>query len=91
MSSDRAGQQAAGCQRRAGDPLSPSTGLSPMQDQVLQLIKSCADHQGLGLAALRCRFPPQNAASLWECLQFLISEGHIYTTTDDNHFKATYG
>jgi hypothetical protein len=32
-----------------------------------------------------------NRADMDNALEYLSNEGHIYSTTDDNHFKSTDG
>ncbi|KAK2157665.1 hypothetical protein LSH36_187g06022 [Paralvinella palmiformis] len=64
-------------------------GLSPLQAQVFQAISACTDERGIGITNLfeKLRGIPQTA--IREAVDFLSSEGHIYSTIDDDHFKST--
>jgi len=64
-------------------------GLTPTQQQVSLVIKSCTDDQGVNVNFItqKLRGIPQKA--IMEALEFLSSEGHIYSTIDDEHFKST--
>ncbi|KAK2579272.1 hypothetical protein KPH14_008231 [Odynerus spinipes] len=44
---------------------------------------------GIERGILKERVPPRLKASTDKILEFLISEGHIYTTRTDDHFKIT--
>jgi len=64
-------------------------GLSPIQAQVHRAISACADEQGVSITHLceKLRGTPVNA--IRDAVEFLSSEGHIYSTIDDEHFKST--
>uniref|UniRef100_A0A8D0GGI3 Replication factor A protein 2 n=1 Tax=Sphenodon punctatus TaxID=8508 RepID=A0A8D0GGI3_SPHPU len=64
-------------------------GLSPDQSQVLNLIKSCNVAEGLSLQLLKTQLHNMNPTTIKQVLDFLSSEGHIYSTVDDDHFKST--
>jgi replication factor A2 len=59
-------------------------------DAVFKLLTSCTRDEGLGrdeiLEALRGKM---NRKELDDALDYLSGEGHIYSTTDDDHFKST--
>ena len=59
-------------------------------DAVYKLVTSCTSDGGLGrhemMQALKCKM---NRTDLDDALNFLSAEGHIYSTIDDDHFKAT--
>ncbi|XP_041932393.1 replication protein A 32 kDa subunit-like isoform X1 [Alosa sapidissima] len=63
-------------------------GFSPAQNEVFKLIKSYPDPSGISLKILSNCVTPQYLFNIKNCLQFLTNEGHIYTTVDDDHFKA---
>lgn len=67
----------------------PDQGLTTVQDQVLNNIGKSMDEQGVSINFLseRMRGVPQHA--IREAVEFLSSEGHIYSTIDDEHFKST--
>ncbi|XP_044290908.1 replication protein A 32 kDa subunit [Varanus komodoensis] len=67
----------------------PVSGLSPLQTQVLNLIKSCPTTEGICLQDLKSQLHSINLQTLKKAVEFLSSEGHIYSTIDDEHFKST--
>ncbi|XP_054855463.1 replication protein A 32 kDa subunit [Eublepharis macularius] len=67
----------------------PVSGLSPHQSQVLNLIKSSMSAEGISLQDLRAQLHNINLATIKKAVEFLSSEGHIYSTIDDEHFKST--
>uniref|UniRef100_A0A8C5RYE1 Replication factor A protein 2 n=1 Tax=Laticauda laticaudata TaxID=8630 RepID=A0A8C5RYE1_LATLA len=64
-------------------------GLTPHQSQVLNLIKSCMTTEGISLHDLKTQLHNINLPTLKKAVEFLSSEGHIYSTIDDEHFKST--
>ncbi|KAM9434930.1 replication protein A 32 kDa subunit-like isoform 2-T2 [Clarias gariepinus] len=70
----------------------PATvGFTANQRQVFNLIKSCHLAEGITLQCLRNSLNYLSFYDISACLQFLINEGHIFSTIDDVHFKCTYG
>lgn len=69
---------------------STTPGLSAEQGRIFKLIKD-VDEEDIGIERqhIKSKVPPQLAAKVDEILDFLVSEGHIYTTRTDDHFKAT--
>ncbi|XP_063995075.1 replication protein A 32 kDa subunit [Diachasmimorpha longicaudata] len=67
-----------------------TTGLTPDQMTVYNLIKQY-DTSDLGVERdfLKSKIPPQMISKVDEIIDFLASEGHLYTTRTDDHFKAT--
>jgi len=67
----------------------PDQGLTQTQNQVHMVIKSCSDEQGLNISYIcnKLRGVPQK--DIRDAVEFLSSEGHIYSTIDDEHFKST--
>ncbi|XP_030645198.1 replication protein A 32 kDa subunit-B-like [Chanos chanos] len=63
----------------------------PSPDTVLEVIRSCPDHEGISLQILMNRLRRLSQHDISRSLQFLIGEGHIFSTIDGNHFKSTYG
>lgn len=67
-----------------------SNGLSDAQNTVLDMIKQHAGEVGMPLdqllSVLRTRM---DEANIRKTIDFLSNEGHIYSTIDDNHFRAT--
>ncbi|XP_026798159.3 replication protein A 32 kDa subunit-A isoform X1 [Pangasianodon hypophthalmus] len=73
----------------ASDPA--TMGFTASQRQVFTLIKSCPLAEGISMQCLRNSLKYLSFYDIRTCLQFLINEGHIYSTIDDCHFKCTNG
>uniref|UniRef100_A0A4W5LHB4 Replication factor A protein 2 n=1 Tax=Hucho hucho TaxID=62062 RepID=A0A4W5LHB4_9TELE len=66
-----------------------ANGLSPSQNQVLSLIRSCPDAQGISTQDLKQRLSGMSLAVIKQAVEFLSNEGHIFSTIDEDHFKST--
>ncbi|KAM9510987.1 replication protein A 32 kDa subunit [Salvelinus alpinus] len=66
-----------------------ANGLSPSQNQVLSLIRSCPDAQGISTQDLKQRLSGMSLAVIKHAVEFLSNEGHIFSTIDEDHFKST--
>lgn len=66
-----------------------SNGLNPSQNQVLRLIRSCSDAQGISIVDLKQRLSGMSMAAIKLAVEFLSNEGHIFSTIDEDHFKST--
>lgn len=64
-------------------------GLTTQQQQVLNVIRSCMDEQGLAISIICDRLKGMPLNVVKDAIEFLSSEGHIYSTIDDEHYKAT--
>ncbi|KAM9353650.1 replication protein A 32 kDa subunit isoform 2-T2 [Symphorus nematophorus] len=64
-------------------------GLSANQNQVLSLIRSCPDPQGISIQDLRQRLSGISLAVIKQAVEFLSNEGHIFSTIDEDHYKST--
>ncbi|XP_053539882.1 replication protein A 32 kDa subunit isoform X2 [Ictalurus punctatus] len=71
----------------ASDPA--TIGFTANQRQVFTLIKSCPLAEGISMECLRKSLKYLSLYDIRTCLQFLINEGHIFSTIDDFHFKST--
>lgn len=60
-------------------------------DVVLKAIQACPDAAGISRDILFKHLRSLNQAEITTALDFLMTEGHIYTTTDDYHYKSTDG
>ncbi|NXK85937.1 RFA2 protein, partial [Formicarius rufipectus] len=67
----------------------PVNGLSAHQSQVLNLIKSCPVPEGMSLQELKLQLHSMSMSTIKQAVEFLSSEGHIYSTVDDDHYKST--
>lgn len=66
-----------------------SNGLNPNQNQVLCLIKSCPEPQGISIQELKQRLSGMNINVIRQVVDFLSNEGHIFSTIDEDHFRST--
>ncbi|XP_055359236.1 replication protein A 32 kDa subunit isoform X2 [Betta splendens] len=66
-----------------------NNGLSANQNQVLRLIRSCPDPQGISIQDLKQRLSGMSLAVIKQAVEFLSNEGHIFSTIDEDHFKST--
>ncbi|KFV87899.1 Replication protein A 32 kDa subunit, partial [Struthio camelus australis] len=73
---------------RGGGSL-PVNGLTAHQSQVLNLIKNCPVAEGMSLQELKFQLHNISMATIKQAVEFLSSEGHIYSTVDDDHYKST--
>uniref|UniRef100_UPI003AAD5271 replication protein A 32 kDa subunit-like n=1 Tax=Centroberyx gerrardi TaxID=166262 RepID=UPI003AAD5271 len=65
-------------------------GLSTILDQVLSVIRRCSPHDvGISFQDLRKHLGYLNIADIRESLDFLVKEGHVFSTIDEHHFKST--
>ncbi|KAL7826984.1 hypothetical protein AOLI_G00321930 [Acnodon oligacanthus] len=69
---------------------STSYGFTANQSQVFNLIKSCPLPEGISVQSLMTSLKYLTPYDIRTCLKFLINEGHIFSTVDDDHFKSTY-
>ncbi|XP_027522328.1 replication protein A 32 kDa subunit [Corapipo altera] len=67
----------------------PVNGLTAHQSQVLNLIKSCPVPEGMSLQELKLQLRSMSMSTIKQAVEFLSSEGHIYSTVDDDHYKST--
>ncbi|NXK04249.1 RFA2 protein, partial [Herpetotheres cachinnans] len=64
-------------------------GLTAHQSQVLNLIKNCPVPEGMSLQELKLQLHNMSMSTIKQAVEFLSSEGHIYSTVDDDHYKST--
>ncbi|XP_037532774.1 replication protein A 32 kDa subunit [Nematolebias whitei] len=64
-------------------------GLNAHQDQVLNLIRSSSDSQGISIYDLKQRLGVISLPMIKQAVEFLSNEGHIFSTIDEDHFKST--
>ncbi|XP_066540091.1 replication protein A 32 kDa subunit [Hoplias malabaricus] len=73
----------------SGAVSSVNNGLSPNQNQVLSLIKSCPEPQGISIQELKQRLSGMSMTVIRQVVDFLSNEGHIFSTIDEDHFRST--
>ncbi|KAK1141266.1 replication protein A 32 kDa subunit [Acipenser oxyrinchus oxyrinchus] len=64
-------------------------GLTPQQSQVLNLIKTSKEVQGISIQDMKIRLKGMNALAVKQAVEFLGNEGHIYSTVDEDHYRST--
>uniref|UniRef100_A0A672QPL1 Replication protein A C-terminal domain-containing protein n=1 Tax=Sinocyclocheilus grahami TaxID=75366 RepID=A0A672QPL1_SINGR len=64
-------------------------GLSANQNQVLSLIKSCHEPQGISMQDLKQKLSSMSVTVIRQIVDFLSNEGHIFSTIDEDHFRST--
>lgn len=73
----------------AGANVMINNGLSGNQNQVLCLIKSCPEPQGISIQEIKQRLNGLSLAVIKQAVEFLSNEGHIFSTIDEDHYKST--
>jgi len=73
----------------AGAQMDSMNGLSAVQQQISLVIRNCNDEQGVHIDVIKQKLKGMPNKAIADALDFLASEGHIYSTVDDEHFKST--
>ncbi|XP_067111552.1 replication protein A 32 kDa subunit-A-like isoform X2 [Osmerus mordax] len=63
-------------------------GLTTRQNQVLNMVKCCVAREGISLQDLSRRLGYLSMSVIRLALKFLLNEGHVFSTIDEEHFKA---
>nr|AEE62704.1 unknown [Dendroctonus ponderosae] len=63
--------------------------LSGIQLRVYKFLQSDQSQAGPDIASILGHFPPNQRKDANEALDFLVNEGHAYSTIDNEHFKPT--
>ncbi|XP_071118772.1 replication protein A 32 kDa subunit-like [Haliotis cracherodii] len=66
-------------------------GLSPLQSQIQLIIKNHPSDTGASIDAVCKQLRNVPEQQIREAVDFLSGEGHIYSTIDEDHYKATDG
>uniref|UniRef100_A0A5K3EI49 RPA_C domain-containing protein n=1 Tax=Mesocestoides corti TaxID=53468 RepID=A0A5K3EI49_MESCO len=64
-------------------------GLTVLQSQVLASVRAYPDERGISVSQIREKLRGVPEKQIRDDLDFLSAEGHVYSTVDDDHFKAT--
>lgn len=65
-------------------------GLDSKHTQVLSIIaEHSMSEEGVGIGVLQGKLPSMNESEIRNAIEFLSNEGHLYSTIDEDHFKAT--
>lgn len=73
----------------AAPPGSTISGLTVMQNKVLNAIMRCSVESGVHVDDLHQQLGNASKPELMSAIEFLCGEGHIYTTVDDFHYRTT--
>ncbi|CAF1353280.1 unnamed protein product [Rotaria magnacalcarata] len=65
-----------------------SNGFSTVQNAVLNLLKTVTTISGYSVTEICKQLKQFSESQVKQALEFLSGEGHIYSTTDDDHFRA---
>ncbi|KAJ8937304.1 hypothetical protein NQ314_011943 [Rhamnusium bicolor] len=64
-------------------------GLTSMQEKIFKILQTDNTTAGLSRQSVLNQFPPNQQREVNTALDFLINEGHAYSTIDNDHFKVT--
>lgn len=64
-------------------------GMGSCNEQVSNLIKLCKASQGMHINEICENLKMFSKTKISDALEFLSTEGHVYSTIDDEHFKST--
>jgi len=83
-----------GCGEDAGmdtnnQAMKSNSGMGSCNEQVSNLIKLCKASQGMHINEICENLKMFSKTKISEALEFLSTEGHVYSTIDDEHFKST--
>ncbi|XP_030376741.1 replication protein A 32 kDa subunit-B [Scaptodrosophila lebanonensis] len=83
------GGMGMGVSRMETDGDAAVSGLDDKQQAVYQAIKKNVSNEGISRRELKSKFSHISDTQLNEILEFMISEGHIYSSIDPDHFIST--
>ncbi|CAH8500294.1 unnamed protein product [Dicrocoelium dendriticum] len=66
-----------------------SNGLTVLQNQILSIVRAFVGERGIPVFQLCEKLRGIPERQIREDLDFLSAEGHVYSTVDDDHFRAT--
>jgi len=79
-----------GAPAMTGNPV-PSglpSGLNPTQGRVMKVIKDCRAPEGIHVEAIAQQLG-MSLGEVRKTVEFLSEEGHIFSTTDEHHYRST--
>ncbi|KAF5280063.1 hypothetical protein FQR65_LT15100 [Abscondita terminalis] len=71
------------------DTSSNNSSLTKMQEKVYNILRGDRSAQGVHRSVVCKEFPVNMHREVDATLEFLIGEGHVYSTIDNDHFKVT--
>ncbi|KAL7415051.1 hypothetical protein BDY24DRAFT_383552 [Mrakia frigida] len=63
--------------------------LTPIHRKVMEFVASAASEEGLHVKQIAQKVSGFNSAAILDAIEWLISDGHLYTTVDDEHVLPT--
>lgn len=64
---------------------------TPLQSEIVKIFRSCTLNEGLHVQTVLNSFKGRhNEQEIRSTIDSLVSEGHLYCTIDDDHFKCAY-
>ncbi|KAG7208760.1 hypothetical protein KM043_014955 [Ampulex compressa] len=88
--SDTEGFDRSTTSSKATEDIGTNFGITKEQAVVYNIIQAENESEsGIERSTIKSRLPPHILPRTDEILDFLVSEGHIYTTCTDDHFKTT--
>lgn len=76
----------------AGQEMNYGNEYTPLQKRILSAVRACSDtNEGMNIPFLCRKLAPEgfNEAQIRDSIEWLIGEGHMYSTIDDDHCKTT--
>ncbi|KAI9594953.1 hypothetical protein BDF19DRAFT_442911 [Syncephalis fuscata] len=67
--------------------MSDANNFSPLQSRIIQFVSSRDSDTGPNISEI-VKQANQNEPAVRQALEWLVSEGHLYNTIDDDHFRA---
>ncbi|XP_030203129.1 replication protein A 32 kDa subunit-like isoform X2 [Gadus morhua] len=67
----------------------PSSRLSTIQTEVLHVVSKCCGHEGISLDDIKTKLDYLSLPTIRRSLEFLMKEGNVFTTIDEQHFKSS--
>ncbi|KRT83199.1 hypothetical protein AMK59_3278 [Oryctes borbonicus] len=65
------------------------SGFTPIQQKVYNILKPVVTDRGLNINTILSQFAQGQHKDVRAALEFLMNEGHAYSTIDNDHFKVT--
>ncbi|KAF7260275.1 hypothetical protein EG68_02234 [Paragonimus skrjabini miyazakii] len=66
-----------------------NNGLTVLQNQILGIVRMFVGERGIPVSQLSEKLRGIPERQIRDDLDFLSAEGHVYSTVDDDHFRAT--
>ncbi|VEL39297.1 unnamed protein product [Protopolystoma xenopodis] len=64
-------------------------GMNVLQNQIINVVRAYPGERGISVAQICDKLRGVSERQIRDDLDFLSAEGHVYSTVDDDHFRAT--